>query len=432
MKQGLPHQIATGFEREFSREDVIEYERRVAKLRQIMREHGFDAIVASDYSEPLHGDAYLATPHYTRYLSGFHIIGYGSGPRNALVIVPLSGDPTLVVPPGILRGWANLARAGSWITKVVSSYSEDPAWELRSRWGLVTDQASDVAQALKASGLDRGRIGVSGTWTGFEETKAQLPNAHFESTVAKDASGRMKDLLEPLIGSNSPWEIKLLERAEAAAETTVNKFIELANAGATIQEATLEARIAGMRDGAEDIHFVGSVGVDPWTWGNWSHAAPGAQFRKGVIYSMELARCTVDGYTVQKARSFVVGPPTSAQVRLHDAAMRSLEALLGRIQPGLTGEQLWEIGLEPVKRAGLEAWSRSGHFMGFEFNGPQRLNFMPGNRYPVYENEVVMVHPAVIDKGVGSVGILGDTILIENGRWRYLSNQRPRYELTTR
>jgi Xaa-Pro aminopeptidase len=423
-------QIATGFERNFSSDDVAEYMRRVSKLREIMREHGFDAIVASDYSVPLPGDAYAATPHYTRYLSGFNVIGYGNGPRNALVIVPLSGELSLVVPPGILRGWANLARAGSWIKKVVSAYSEDPAWELRTRWGLVTDQASDVAQALKASGLERGRIGVSGTWTGYEETKAQLPNAHFESTVTKDANGRTKDLLESLIGANSPWEIRLLERAETAADATVNTFIKLAHAGATIQEATLEARIAGMRQGAEDIHFVGSVGVDPWTWGNWSHATPGAQFRKGALYSMELARCTVDGYTVQKARSFVVGSPTTSHGRIYDAAMRSMDVLLERIQPGLTGEQLWEIGLEPVKRAGLEAWSRSGHYMGFEFNGPQRLNFMPGNRYAVYENEVVMVHPAIIDKATGAVGIMGNTILLENGRWRYLSAQPPRYEIT--
>jgi Xaa-Pro aminopeptidase len=246
----------------------------------------------------------------------------------------------------------------------------------------------------------------------------------------KDANGRTKDILEPLIGSNSPWEIKKLERAHAATAAILRKFIDCARAGATIREAGREAELAGTRLGGESIIFQGSVYTIPFTYSPWAHAPEGAPFEKGALYEMEVGRCEVDGYAAQSARSFVVGPPNKAQVQLFDTVKRSFEAMTRRIEPGLTGEQMWDIALEPIKKAGLDAWGRPGHFMGFEFQGPQRLNFLPGNQWVIQENQAVTVHPAVRDRATGYVGMAGDTILVEKGGWRFLSPTPPIHDLT--
>jgi len=147
------------------------------------------------------------------------------------------------------------------------------------------------------------------------------------------------------------------------------------------------------------------------------------------MYSIELGRCAVDGYVVQSARSFVVGSPNQTQVNLFETAKHSLDAMLEAVEIGKTGEQLWTVGLEPVTKAGFAPWGRFGHYMGFEFNGPQRINLMPGDQHSLYEGEVVTFHPSIYDTSAGHAGLVGDTILIERNGWRYLSAEPPHYEL---
>jgi Xaa-Pro aminopeptidase len=409
-------------------DDLAERERRLKRLRELMRGLGFDGIIASDVNSSPLG---YTLPRYCRYISAFHIIGGASQPRQPVVIVPLEGEPTLVVPPGMVGSWATLAQRASWISNVVSSYSDEPGWELRTRWGLVADLAADVTHVLEKSGLERGRIGVAGTWAGIDDTKAALPNARFEPTLVLDDEGRPRDLLGPLIGANSPWEIRKLELAQVAANLTVNAFIDAARAGATIRETAVEAKVAAMRAGVENIMLMGSVGVEPWAFWDWGHAAPDDPFKQGKMYCLEVAQCVVDGYLVQVARSFVAGPPSKAQKSLFDAVKRALDATLNAVEIGRTGEELWEIGMSPIREAGFEAWGRFGHYMGFEFLGPQRINLLPGDTHALYEGQVVTIHPTVVDKAAGNFVIEGDTILVEENGWRFLSAQPPVHELTS-
>src|ERR1700689_5107229 len=51
----------------FSPEDVAEHEDRIGRLRALMDEHGFDAVIANDVGAP------GAYPAYARYLSNFTI-----------------------------------------------------------------------------------------------------------------------------------------------------------------------------------------------------------------------------------------------------------------------------------------------------------------------------------------------------------------------
>src|SRR5215510_8218279 len=78
-------------------EDAAEYQRRLALVRELMRTNGFDGLVIG--RDP-------SLPDYARYLSNFYIAWQieGSGearpPENAvpIVVVPLSGPPSLVLP----------------------------------------------------------------------------------------------------------------------------------------------------------------------------------------------------------------------------------------------------------------------------------------------------------------------------------------------
>src|SRR5271163_722829 len=62
----------------FSPEDVAEHEDRIGRLRALMDEHGFDAVIANDVGAP------GAYPAYARYLSNFTI----GRPGHVIAVVP--------------------------------------------------------------------------------------------------------------------------------------------------------------------------------------------------------------------------------------------------------------------------------------------------------------------------------------------------------
>src|ERR1700685_2248448 len=104
-----------------------EYEARVGRLRELMDDYGFDGMVISDYVVGQPMMSWIPNSSYVRHLSGFHIPG-SPGALNAIIVVSRTGDPILVVPPGIRNGFSHVAQATSWVPKVISSYDEvDPA-----------------------------------------------------------------------------------------------------------------------------------------------------------------------------------------------------------------------------------------------------------------------------------------------------------------
>ena len=412
--------------RALSPEDAEEYQRRLAAARELMARHGFDALAVSDFSS--------AQPRYSRFFSGFHI----PAARSPLVaIVPSSDEPVLVVPPGIRRSWSNAAHARSWIPDIVSTYVDDADWEAPDvhHWGLNTQPGSDVVDALRRLGLDSARIGIAGTWADIEETKAQLPLARFEPTLVEDADGRAQDQLEPLIGVNSSWEIKKLEAAHSASDVITRAFVEAACAGATINEASIQAKAAGRRAGAdEEIRLYGTPYVEPWSFWDFGLADRDERFQREKLYFVEVAGSSVDGYGVQSGRCFVVGSPTTAQVRFAKIMQRSIEALFANIAPGKTGAEMWEAGLTAVTEPGLEPWAEFGHIVGYQqwTASPSRIHFRPKDQNTIHEGQALAAHVCLTDKIEGFGGFIGDTILVEEGGgWRHLSSNPSPYELVT-
>ena len=232
-------------------EDIAEYERRFAAAREIMAEVGLDALVvgsgppqlkSSSISVGSHGR--FAAPRYHRWFSGFHIWGSESfSPQPVVVVLPISGEPALVVRAGTLRTWTRLGRALTWREDVVGTYRDDPEWESSTNWGLSSPELpADVAAVLAERGLARGRVGLTGSWPGMEQTWAALPGVRVEPTLTIDVHGNPADLLEPLLATNSSWEIGRLERAQTIADEAMLAFMAAAVDGAPIDHAVAEAR----------------------------------------------------------------------------------------------------------------------------------------------------------------------------------------------
>lgn len=411
-------------------EDRAEYRRRLSAARSVMEDEGLDALVVGSGPPQLssteitvgsHGR--FAAPRYHRYFSGFHIWGAESfAPQPVVVVLPLDGEPALVVRAGTLRSWLALGRAHSWIEEVVATYRNDPEWERTTNWGLSSPELpADVAQVLEQRGLARARVGVTGSWPGLEETAALLPEARFEPTVRSENGGAPRDLLEPLLATNSRWEIGRLERAQAIADEAMEAYMRTAAEGATIDQAVAEARYRALRAGSEDTIMEVTCGLDEWALWVAPSQPRDARFRRGDVVTCGLMN-SFDGYWIQMPRTWVLGGAGGSQQRVFDAARRSLEAILDRVGDGVTGGALWDAGLAPIEQAGFQPRGRLGHSVGFTgVTGPERFSLLPGNEVPLRDGVAFVVHPCVWDKGTGIVVQLGDTLVLQNGRARFLS-----------
>jgi Xaa-Pro aminopeptidase len=429
LEEAATHTASPQLPSALSADDVAEYRRRLDAAREVMRRHGLDCVVvgsgppqlpASAISVGGHGR--IAQPRYHRWFSGFHIWGgEGFAPQPVVVVLPLEGQPSLVVRAGTGHSWATLARSQSWIENVVATYKADRDWEWESNWGLSSPELpSDVAAVLRSSGLDDARIGVAGSWPGMDETTAALPRASFEPTFSVKR-GEPTDLLVHLLDRCSPWEIRKLERAQALADEAMRAVMETAQPGVLIDEAVAEARYRALRGGSEDMVLETTCGTDDWSVWVAPTQARNARYRDGDIVSVSIGP-SYEGYWIQLPRTWKLGSPTPAERRVFDAARSSLDAVLARVEPGVTGRQLWEAGLAPIERAGLEPRGRLGHSVGYTVvSGPERFSILPDNDSSLEESVAFVVHPCVWDRSAGIVVQIGDALVLENGRARHLS-----------
>ena len=402
-------------------DDLAERDRRIAAARSLMERHGFDALVVSDFPE-------APQPAYARYLSGFNL-SPAIGAVNHVVVIPRAGEPTLAVPPGQKRSFAHLAHARSWLDNVSTTYIDDPEWELKTRWGhLATDLSDAVVEALRSTGVDSGRIGLAGTFAGLDNVRTRLPNATFEPTI-RPADDGPEDLLVELIWTTSSWEAGRLELAQRAADEATRAYVRVARAGGSPREAYVEAEVAAKREGVDDLTLYGSAGVGPWAFWDLAHPASGS-FAPDHVYFIEVAMAGWSGFGVQSGRSFVLAEPTAPQKNLIETSQRALAALLAAIRPGVTGGELWDVGIEVARAGGLESWAQLGHHKGLLPGGsPRRIAFMPGNATPLDAGQTVVVHPGFFDAATGEAAFLGDTVLITDDGYQSFADSPLGYGL---
>jgi Xaa-Pro aminopeptidase len=407
-------------------DEQTEFERRIAGARELMQQHGLDAIIATD-DHSIHGLSPTSPkrqPPYARFFSNFHIPSE-LHPHGTTAIVPLSGEPVLLLPPGIRRSYVQLAQTRSWISNIVDLYRDDPEWEIQTRWGwMATDVVPAGVEALRSLGLERGRIGVAGQWPEFEPFVAALPKAEFVPTLASDESGGLVDLLEPLVASNSPWAIEQIETAHRAGDAMTSAFIDTALTGGSARDARANAQAAGIKAGADDMIMFGSIGVTPWTYWDWSLPVD-EEFQRDRLYFFQVAISATKGYEIQSARSFVVGTPSQAQLRIQDTMEQALEAIRSSLGPETTGDDLFRVGTGVVDGAGLALWGQLGHGMGYKaHSAPRGVALVPGHTARLTPGQALVLHACVIDEAGGEAGMLGDTVLVgDDGSVRFAARE---------
>jgi len=384
-----------------------EYERRLAAVRALMAHEGFDAVVSGDSGD------WLPPTGNARYLSNFDIGNMVNAVSGTAVLVPLTDEPVLVVPQGPLGCFADWARAKAWIERVQS----DPGGPLAG------NLLNDVVIAIHDSGLDRARIGVCGAFAGSWELATLLPHAEIVPAIQNDGSGTPRNLIERVRRVKTPWEIERLRQAQRCAEVAMLTFMRGVAPGRRHTESAAEADFASIQAGAERALTIMNSGTAPWMW--W-HVQGDRRFSVDNIVSLE-TNARVDGYSAQLARTGVLGRENRVQAKLREVATESLQAMVDRIRPGATGEDVWRAGIEPVEHAGLKAWGRLGHGMGLSMD--EGFAIVPGDDYVLEDNACLAIHASIWNSDSHESYLLGEQYVVRNGWAEVISDDLPASDL---
>jgi len=332
---------------------------RAERLRRMMGEEGYDAVV-------------LSHPHDVRYAVGYHSILERWGQMEAMAAAIVYADPakplTLVVPEANLGLVAVLNKDGPACTFgeirtfdmlnfcEVSRYLDpdrntgqlgDDAMELA---GLIAGTCQpEIASAVASALADHG---MAGKRIGFDEHR-------MSARIADRVPHGYADVLDFMMRVRVVKTPEELERYRKVG-TMADRIIE--HAGSVLHEGAdwndVQAKICDFMVRNEVIPvdegamlFGGAYEQDEFipdlfrTRGNRA-------LRKGDIVILE-TQGIHDGFWVDINRTAVIGPPSAEYQRQHDILRDAFVKMVDKLRPGMSTADLPAIGYEHLKQHGV-------------------------------------------------------------------------------
>ena len=212
-----------------------------------------------------------------------------------------------------------------------------------------------------------------------------------------------EDVVERLRWSKDEEELRLIERAQAAADDAFERVTSKLAEGMTEREVAFELEIA-MRDaGAEALGFptiaaFGENAAEP------HHGPTDRPLAKGDIVKLDFG-ARVEGYHSDMTRTVAFGEPPAQLREVHDLVLRAQEAGAEAVRAGARGGDADAAARSVIQDAGYgERFGHSlGHGIGLEVHEGPTLRDGGDDILP--EGSVVTVEPGVYLPGVGGVRI---------------------------
>ncbi len=381
-----------------------EFPERREKARRAARAAGLAGLLVCSRgggTTDRYADVKYLTNFYTRFPFIPDVPGEWTGRAHAFVVLPAEGEPVLIADDRPERD-EEMAIADTVVTG---------------------DVVAAVIDALRAAGLEEGRVGVVGSdtlpWSIHARLAAGLPAV--EWLPADELLGRIRMV-------KSPAEVEKLRHASWVGCRATEAMLEKAEAGVTHGEVVA----AGMdvlvtRGGILYNSFMssGRGGNDPTavaggfpTWGSDEALEDGDWFHVGISGA-------VDGYYFDHARSKPIGRPTAEQTRVFEAPMLAVQAAIAEVRPGVTASHVARAGRETLERLGFElegAFKGFGHGVGLGWDSPWLVE---SDRTVLEKNMVLCVERSV--RHMGYVGDFEETLVVTDTGCELLTDARRRW-----
>jgi Xaa-Pro aminopeptidase len=351
-----------------------EYEARLARLRQGMRQSGLDAVVA--YANKTH-------PGHVRYVTGY--------------------ESRL----GIHDSSMCLVTASECVLMTNASFDR-PAEQTWLKQAVIT---SDYGREIAARLPGAGRVGIAGL--------PALPAPVYLALVRQLPQLELVDgasLLLRLRAVKSPAEISLLRTAARITDAGGQAFFEYAVPGTSERELLIAVESALKRAGSDEVSFATQV-------------ACGARTDQVVVFATDNrlsdgspvqldCGATFHGYRGDLSRVVLLGAAPDRLQRMFAAAQEMYNECLPLLRPGMLCSDVARHALAVATRRGFgEAMYRSpnhdagftGHGIGCSYCEPPELSTSDDTM--LEENMVIVLEPILAERGLGGVK-LEDAVLI--------------------
>lgn len=203
-----------------------EFQERIQRVQQQLAARGLDALLTFGHE---------AEPQYVRYLSD-----YWPAFETASVLVPVEGDPTLIIGPESLtyaRGRSKIERIRQMLEYRESSEPEYPGVPLDT-FQSIFDEASG-GKGIRTLGIAGYTVAVAPVYTALQQA------------MAGGQLVRADDILIEMRKLKSPNELALMRRAFRIAEQALEAVLQHIKPGMAETEVVGIAQEVIYRNGAE-------------------------------------------------------------------------------------------------------------------------------------------------------------------------------------
>lgn len=277
---------------------------------------------------------------------------------------------------------------------------------VRTAQRICAGRCATAEEALAAAVKDAGGVPA------FDEN-------HINFVLARDIAKRLgitglsaaSSIFREARRIKHPEEIRLLHESAQIAEAALLEALEGARPGITEEDLQLRYRQAVIRRGAIPYFFVATAAhraayVD-------AHNTALA-IREGDMIRFDFG-CIWKGIYSDLARTAVIGHAEPEIANAYGAVEAGVKAMLARLRPGVTAEELFETAVRTARENGLPNYTRShcGHGIGLE--GYDVPSIASGVTMKLEENMVLCVETPYYRVGWGGVQIEHTVAVTKDG-----------------
>ncbi|MCV7281039.1 aminopeptidase P family protein [Mycolicibacterium flavescens] len=328
----------------------------------------------------------VITPGYDlRYLVGSRAQTFE---RLTALVLPASGDPTIVVPR---------------LELAALKESAVPELGLAVRdWVDGDDPYALVGQAL-------------GGGTPTTAVTDSMPALHLLPLA--DVLGAVPvlatDVLRRLRMIKDAAEIDALRKAGAAIDRVHARVPDFLRPGRTEADVAADIAEAIVAEGHSEVAFIivgsGPHGADP------HHECSDRELRAGDVVVVDIGGPYEPGYNSDSTRTYSIGEPDREVARRYAVLQRAQQAAVAAVKPGVTAEQVDAAARDVLAAEGLaEAFvHRTGHGIGLSVH--EEPYIVAGNALPLEAGMAFSVEPGIYFPGEWGARIEDIVIVTADG-----------------
>ena len=352
--------------------DATVYARRLAAAAAATRDAGLTGLVI--------------TPGYDlRYLIGSRAQTFE---RLTALVLPASGDPTVVVPRMELASLKESAIAELGLTVRDWVDGDDP-YQLVSAALGGAPAATAVTDSMPALHL-LPLAGVLGV----------LP------VLATDVLRRLRMVKEEC-------EIDALRKAGSAIDRVHARVPDFLVPGRTEADVAADIAEAIVAEGHSAVAFIivgsGPHGADP------HHSYSDRELQAGDIVVVDIGGAYEPGYHSDSTRTYSIGEPEPDVVQQYSVLQRAQRAAFDAVRPGVTAEQVDAAARDVLAQAGLAEFfvHRTGHGIGLSVH--EEPYIIAGNELPLAPGMAFSIEPGIYFPGSWGARVEDIVVVTEDG-----------------